>query len=245
MTDLGSSIVGPYHLLLAHDVIDNEVAFRRWAEELRLLYSAQGKDEEVCIIMDSSVIELGHPMPLEACLDAGMMVRADVVVLPDVIGDAAGTLDFVRQAYNRVRNMGDAPEIMFVPQGKTLAEYVSSIEAVANYEWIQWIGLPRDALQFMKSRMDLLLACQILCPHKKIHMLGFSDNILDDFICCSTGIVHGIDSAVPVRAGMKSIEFKLSVDDYGKREDYWHNEKPITPTAVRNITNVRRWLELR
>jgi hypothetical protein len=240
LTEEGSDYIGSYHLLLAHDVLAQRDRFANWANDLRSRFSKVGT--EVTIIMDSSVIELGHPLEMAECVEAGRVVNADVVVLPDIIGDHKATLDYVYTLEAYIADNTVYSEFMFVPQGRCIEEYVASLECVAYKKWIQWIGLPRDALKFMPSRQALVAACKIVCPDKKIHMLGFSDNLLDDFWCCRSKSVIGIDSAVPVRAGMKNTRFRLSQDDYGKREDYWTNEKPVNHMTIDNISQTRVWL---
>lgn len=233
----GPDAIGGYHLLLAHDVNANKDAFREWVTLMR----AHLERHDICVIMDSSVIELGAPIPLDDILEASEVVRADVVVLPDVIGDHEATHDLVDAACSN-------PELakyktMFVPQGICWVEYIASLEAAQKYNWGTSIGLPRDAHKWLPSRRHLARASRMISPDKPIHMLGFSNfSITDDFFTCRSveGIV-GIDSAVPVRAGQASKPFTLSQTDYGERGDYWEH-KHITQQALTNINYVRQLL---
>lgn len=240
MAEASPDCIGHYHLLLAHDVLAQQSRFANWADVLRSGFA--GLNQKVTIIMDSSVIELGHPLSIHDCIKAGEVVKAEVVVLPDIIGDHQGTMNYVHELEAIVHDSAQKSEFMFVPQGRTVLEYVASLEAIADKDWIQWIGLPRDALQFMDSRGTLISACKLICPNKKIHMLGFSNNILDDFWCCRSQSVFGIDSAVPVRAGLRGVPFRLSVNEYGKRETYWDTRVVLNDLAKENIMQTRIWL---
>lgn len=236
---LERQIVGDYHLLLAHEIIANPKGWRQWARDIRSAFWPRTPT----LIMDSSVIELGMPMEMEAIMQATAIVQADVVVLPDIIGDPLGTIQLVDQFEHIMHaqvNLRPGMEFMYVPQGKNLDEYISSIEYISKRDWITWVGLPRDALKFegILSREQLIQPCMGLVPDKKIHLLGFSDNVLDDFMCCAYPQVVGIDSAVPTRAGQRGIQFSVANSDYGKRGDYFAETK-LTQQAVWNAKYVR------
>lgn len=231
-------IVGDYHLLLAHEILNNPTSWKEWGCELREFLWPQSP----VIIMDSSVIELGKPLPMLDIMEATRIVGANVVVLPDVIGDALATINLV-QAFEEEfvkRAVYTGIEFMYVPQGKSLDEYVKSLEYITHRDWITWIGLPRDALKFdgIHSREQLIYPSKILCRGKKIHLLGFSDDVMDDFMCCAHPEVIGIDSAVPIRAGQRGQPFQLSNSDYGLRGGYFHETK-LTQQAVYNLKYVR------
>lgn len=230
-----AKLCGPYHLLLAHDVLEHKDEFEYWRRELDKFHGGF-----VNIIMDSSVIELGAPVSIETILEAAEIVWAKTVVLPDIIGSAEETDTLVVEALQHpyIKKY----ETMYVPQGKTWEEYVMSLEKAAKYGWGTQIGLPRDAHKFVPSRAPLAHISAITNPYKKIHLLGFSNsNVADDFITSRQPGVVGIDSAVPVRAGQRGIEFRVSVSDYGQRGDYW-SEISLHPQAADNIQYVRNLL---
>lgn len=250
MTELGRDVVGDYHLLLAHDVLANETSWASWSQDLFTLQRVAGLADPI-IIMDSSVIELGEPLDTASVIRAANVVNANVICLPDVIGDSAATKAFIRDFQNQMKTCDDAMELhnltkleyMFVPQGGRFEEYIDSIEFIADFDFIQWIGLPRDALALgVRSRRDLIDAVNLICPNKKIHLLGFSDNLMDDVLSARHAPnVMGIDSAVPIRAGLNHIRLKLSKGDYGKRGDYW-SRGDLTRTALENLRYFRELL---
>lgn len=237
MLNIRPDICGAYHLLLAHEVLAKPEEFAAWATSMRLAH--MGRNVEV--IMDSSVIELGLPMTITQILEAADIVNANTIVLPDIIGDQQATHHLVIDAmeYPEVKKYNT----MFVPQGENWDEYVESLEFAAKYKVGTCIGLPRDAVKYLNSRYKLALMTRIINKRKPIHLLGFSNtNVWDDFYTAVSveGII-GIDSAVPVRAGVNNIPFSLSRSDYGPRGDYWDSTEANTQ-VVSNVTHVRSLL---
>lgn len=223
----GPAVIGDYHLLLAHDVLRHPEGWSSWAANLRADFERSGL-EEPTIIMDTSVIELGMPMEPRDVLHAARIVGAQIMVLPDIIGDKYATHACVVEYFDELGGVDSEHQPlmhMFVPQGTSLPDYLDSLEWASQQSGIDMIGLPRDALQFdgILSRRTLIDACSVIVPAHPIHLLGMSDNVLDDILSCRhSPMVMGIDSAVPIRAGIKAMELKLSVNDYGKRGDYWN-----------------------
>ena len=181
MIKWGEQVVGPYHLLLAHDVLANRDAFADWAKELRASITKSFISGYVDIIMDSSVIELGAPVSIDTILEAAEVVDATTIVLPDIIGDQEATHELVASALER--KDVTRYKTMFVPQGKTIEEYVASLEVAALFNWGTCIGLPRDAHEYEVPRRDLALVSRMLMPDRPIHLLGFSNHdLIEDFL---------------------------------------------------------------
>lgn len=241
MIKWGEQVVGPYHLLLAHDVLANRDSFTSWARDLRASITKSFLQGYIDIIMDSSVIELGAPVSIDTILEAAEVADATTIVLPDIIGDQEATHDLVDAALQR--KDVTRYKTMFVPQGKTLQEYIVSLETAALFNWGTCIGLPRDAHEYGVSRGTLALVSRMLMPDRPIHLLGFSNhNITEDFLVARTieGVL-GIDSAVPVRVGQQNQLFSIGCSDYGPRGTYWEH-KQLTSKAKHNIQLVRTYL---
>lgn len=133
---------------------------------------------------------------------------------------------------------------MFVPQGRTLEDFVRCMEeslACTRSDLITWWGIPRISVKHLGTRTSLILLAHALAPHRRIHLLGFSDKVTDDVVCSRVPTVTGIDSAVPVRCGLKGDQFRLSQSDYGKRGDYWKQER-LNTQAIQNIKRTRSWV---
>jgi hypothetical protein len=230
------SIGGAYHLLLAHDVVENKEEWALWRAHMDIHQG--GKD--IHIIMDSSVIELGAPVSMDMIIEAADIVRATTIVLPDILGEIEATMDLVNDAIGRQDLVGY--DLMFVPQGKTFEEYVKCLELARGFKF-KYIGLPRDAHNYLPSRRDLAIMSRAIHPDKYIHLLGMSNSYMyDDFLTVhSCDGIMGIDSAVPVRAGQNDIEFRVHRTDYGPRGNYWGSTQ-LSVQAYKNIQYVRQLL---
>lgn len=235
--------VGNYHLLLAHDVVKKKDRWRDVISAIRDRFdSYDDYNLHSTIILDTSVIELGVSEEWEALEEAAEVIRPDIIVIPDVIGDATATIKHLNEARTRGWIRTDK-RYMYVPQGRTFEEYLLSMQVVLPPQ-VTCLGIPRDALKFTPSRVDLVRASQIIDPTKDIHLLGFSDNLWDDFKTAhACPFVVGIDSAVPIRAGIEGNRVGIGKNDYGKRfNGYLDYEGDWNETLVSNVMDCRKWL---
>lgn len=241
-----AKVLGNYHLLLAHDVLKSEQSAFEYGQSfdfLRNLYAGMPFE----IIMDNSVVELGTAATLKNTIGAAQIVKATVAVIPDALEQAEGTIRQLEMSLHDLSKVSISPtnpmpKLMFVPQGKSFKEFVWCLEEASKYSMIDWIGIPRLAVKHLGTRLGLIQATRMIFPKADIHLLGFSDNIFDDLVCAASAGIAGIDSAVPIRAGLSLIPFKISQDDYGKRGDYWDApflEADRLQMAAQNMTKVR------
>lgn len=200
-------------LLLAHDVLLNEKAYRK----------TFGKKiwQNTHIIMDNSVIERGSAMTADLVLQAAEIVRADSVCLPDVVGDGPRSTDTTLGAYEEWAKKFVDYQLMVIIQGATLKEWLTSAEALRHLD-PEWIGVPRiteDTIGVAEGvhRFHLAAWGQAIFPTARIHLFGFSDHIYWDLYSAGFGIVNSIDSAVPLRMQTNNI---LS-EEVPPRGDWW------------------------
>lgn len=243
--------LGDYHLLLAHDVVKNKEAYR----------AVYGTRQFQTIIMDNSVIELGHPVEKEVMIEALSTVANEtaelVFVLPDHLLNRDKTIGAVRQAL-----MDWAPAIleafaetdcsirmMAVPQGDNIGEWVECVEALAAYESIGWVGIPRNFREKIGgARIQAIQIAAVLRPDWNIHLLGFSDDLHDDIMSCHMSsrfgyCVRGIDSAVPIRMAMREGQrLTFSNQNHYPRGDWWDNPGEWTPLVDENVEAIRKWI---
>lgn len=241
LVELSPSASGDYHLLLAHDVAVDP-GYRQFFNQHR----------NMIIIMDNSVIELGN------AVDIGMIQRAvdavcpTSIVLPDVLLDAANTYRSCHSALIEWRTafagfLASNPKnsffkrgFMFVPQGKTIQEWAWCAEQFANEPDINFWGIPRNLVGQIGTRRGAIEIAHALNPNRAIHLLGFSDNIVDDVICARHPRVIGIDSAVPLRAASENKEMSLSLQ-IGPRGSWWDTCKFVPQMDV-NINLYQKWI---
>lgn len=246
--------LGGYHLLLAHDVIDDAKDNPRHYNEVYM--DCGTETDPKLIIMDNSVIELGRPVGVDALQRAVEIVGAQVFVLPDelLLKDATvkATLEGL-ETYRSVRESMNC-EAMAVPQGSTYDEWVECLEEFAKYPEIEWLGIPRNVREKLgRSRVDACDVARLICPDKKLHLLGFSETITDDLKAARDCIVYGIDSAVPIRIAISrgmTLDIHNDDQDIPKRGEWWDNpgiimhkdgiaEYQSLDLAIENMASIR------
>jgi hypothetical protein len=225
--------LGDDHLLLAHDIVKRPHKYRQ------LFDLWMGDDRNV--ILDNSVIELGHAVDLSMIKDAHDVVNPTFTVLPDVMLSSLGTM---KESLNAYEMWG--PEIverrrgrfMVVPQGLTLQEFAKCAEAFAYETHITCWGVPRNLVKTLGTRRDAIPILKAINPYRRIHLLGFSDYMIDDVICGRNPDVYSIDSAVPLRLGTQ-----LSLATVPPpRGDWWETAEPTRHT-LKNLEIARRWFQ--
>ncbi len=238
--DFHFPVLGDYHLLLAHDVAEDE----RYTE----VYC---RDDDF-IIMDNSMVELGMPVGPEIMSHALRNVLCDCFVLPDVRYEMQATVEMSKQAaqdWKSCRKMvkSDSTPFMAVPQGKDLAEYVECAKELAKIDGVGYFGIPRSVYNVLGTRVKLVKELQKIpfpfATEQFIHLLGFTNSLLDDIEAAQLEGIMGIDSAVPVRVGQKGQLIHPRMSDPGPRGDFWDREwTHLTTQTMMNVTMMRRWI---
>lgn len=220
--------LGNYHLLLAHDILKHKEEYSRvFDTSINAIF---GSTPDRTIILDNSVIELGTAVEIETILEAAEVTKPTVIVLPDILGDSEGTIQLghlalVDWTYKLDKVLGVGRwTYMVVPQGRTLSEFVWCAQQFKDNPNIGWWSVPRHMTAKLGSRQEAAKLLNILNPSKKIHLLGFSDNILDDILTAHLPFVTGIDSAVPIRAASHSIPFEPVMRNLPPRGNWWDAE---------------------
>lgn len=232
---------GNYHLLLAHDVA-KDPGYGEFFDKLHMY----------TVIMDNSVIELGNAVDLGVIKQACHNVPPTTVVLPDVLLDAKATVDSCQAALVEWRSafadLLDKPiaytsfkrGFMIVPQGNTIEEWAWCAEQFKNEPNINFWGIPRNLVSKIGTRRDAIEIAHALNPERVIHLLGFSDNIIDDVICARSRFVEGIDSAVPLRIASEGHEMSFVLKT-GPRGTWWDTCE-FNPRMDTNIEMYRQWI---
>lgn len=234
-----SGDLGRYHLVLAHDVLAHQFSFHSLFADYMF----------ATIIVDNSVIELGYPLDPQAIRAAGEVFiggqRSVYIVLPDALLDCDETIKLVKESLNDWAPYHDRFKFMFVPQGRTLREFIKCAEAFVDNPLIDCIGVARNIAHITGSRRDAIQLLHALFPTQGFHLLGFADNIWDDIQCLQMPTpfqskIWGIDSAVPLR--LENHEMALSDTFYPPRPKLWWESAKFTPTVLNNVRRYRRWI---
>ncbi len=247
-------VLPPYHLLLAHDILSNKKGYEDLYGSKRLHGGPQ------TVILDNSVIELGSAVSVDIIEEAAIACAANVVVLPDVLQNGPATVEAVHDAVkpwvDKLRNNSNSPlygcvSFMVVPQGATFEEWVDCVQelnTIAMTHPISWWGIPRNftgrLASTRKIAIDVINAIATRPP--KIHMLGFSEDIIDDVLSTRYGRafgVRGIDSAVPLRAASLGLEPSMTLK-LPPRGNWWETVKYKQEMAY-HVDTFNRWVHPR
>lgn len=237
-------LLGNYHLLLAHDVLAKP---KEYAE-------VYGDIPDATIIMDNSLIELGRPLEMTQVVEACQVVGAKYAVAPDILEEAEATYKLICKALDDLDRLGAHVLPVPVLQGKTLEEYDWLLERFAEMipalEFCGPLAIPRVAVKTFGTRAKVIEKARGY--DWTIHLLGFSDNLLDDIACARMPGVLGIDSAVPIRLAVQQQQ-GLTLDApvvTGPRLDYWDRdwESLVNIANYRghkmstNVRRIRQWI---
>ena len=239
-----------YWLLLAHKILEDPTG---WGE-----YFA-GSDAfstplSQFVMMDNSLIELGYPLPSKELAEAAQIVSADALVLPDVMYDGLGTTELAIEAARRIRESGElsaAVGLMAVVQGHSYEEIgrcALDIKAALEDDLRYWC-VPRCLTNDpeLRSRVVVCKWLRSKWPEMPIHLLGFSDNLSDDFRCAQMDGVMGIDSAMPIWLGQQGHLLpptppRAGHNKYGSRPKmFWEFER-VEMDMINNVWTCRRWV---
>lgn len=225
---------GNYHLLIATEVLKDPIEHNRfWA-----------KRRNDVIILDNGVIETGAALNIRLLAAAAVLVKADIVIVPDVIGDADATMEAALKLSGPLsRLLPNGTELMGVIQAKTYIEAKHCDEVFANCG-IEWNAIPKGYRERnVGMRRDWTVG----------HVLGFSNNDWADDMAAANRS-GGIDSAVPIwLAGegltlpkyLSTIAYDNPYANKRRPVDYWDWQE-LDPDqlslAVENIRKVRSWL---
>ncbi len=234
--------LGDYHLLLTHDILARP-------EEYRYVFgldSSYWEYRDRVIILDNSVVEQSEPIAdVKMIAEAARIVDANVIVLPDIYKKSQETIESTLAALPAWQAHLQAKltvpfGFMAVPQGETITDFARCAEALAKSPDIQWWGVPRNMVEMYGSRILPLDLCANLNDQRLIHLLGFSDNIIDDWNTMRHGVAHaynmmGIDSAVPLRAASASMSMSFDLRQLGPRPAGWLENAEYSLLMQENI----------
>lgn len=199
-------------------------------------------------ILDNSVVELGGAVDFDMVSEAAHIVKPNVVVLPDVLEDAKATIEAVKADYarfydrfhNTINPARGYSELMVIPQGKDLLDWVHCAEILIKEFPTAWVGIPRNTTgRITATRQQLIAVVRMFNPEVKIHLLGFSEDMVDDFLSAQSA--DSIDSAVPIRIACQGVYFSPA-DKYDSRDPDWWEKGEEHGDIV--LANVRRANEL-
>jgi hypothetical protein len=248
MKDAGC--LGDYHLLLAHHVLEEPDRF------IDLF-----QDETMnTIFMDNSIVELGDAASDDKVLEACQIIAAArpktfggtqerhwiYPVLTDVMGDGPATIEASTASYAWWRE--NAPEFlpMVVLQGNDWETFTRTVDYFLSgpeFKDLAYVGIPRVLVEHLGTRQLAIQYVDAIAPDINVHLLGFSDDVVDDIICSNMAAVQGIDSAVPVRYSYSGgTGLYTPTSDIPARPADWFDKGEYTKDIWDNLAAIRRWV---
>lgn len=232
-------VMGEYHLLLAHLILEDQNGWERFFHGIRRL-----QHRDPFLIMDNSLVELDRPMDILAVIDAAHVVGAQVIVLPDILGNMQKTVALSGQASEAARGqkLPAGCQLAGVVQGKSMDQCIACARSLITMG-VGMLMIPRILTQLLGTRF--LITQAIGDMGRPVHLLGFSNSLLDDIASVrSHPMVSGIDSACPLWLGcqMRDINDIVTNPAGSRPQDFLNRSEPLPPMAINNLLKFRRWI---
>ena len=238
-------LLGDYHMMLAHNVVARPNLHR----DLSLDFP-----DDSYLILDNSVVETGKA-DIDVLRDAIDIVYPQCIVMPDVLMKGEETLFETTKAWTQLSDLmwKRGIEGMVVPQGATYEEWLNCLRMLLDLK-PDVIGIPRNIEQLGLHRSTVVQDVSDLCG-AKIHLLGMSNNVIEDVRACRSPRVMGIDSCLPAMLGAhgepillgKRLEIPFEINpDTGVRPPIWEQQNLTEERVAMIINNVRKmrvWLD--
>lgn len=241
-----NNVLDNYHLLLTHHVLE-------YPERFRNLFGS-GKYQNT-IIMDNSVVELGDAVSDDKVYEAAEIVRGlngssitnwVYPVLIDVMADGPATRQASAASWSWWRENHPDYSPMAVLQGndwKSFTETADFFLLNPDFKGLENVGIPRILVDHLGTRQLAIQYVDAIKPDVNVHLLGFSNDVTDDVICCQHPSVAGIDSAVPVRYAYSVPGGRYTPSSaIPPRPDDWFERGEYDKTVADNVLAVRQWV---
>lgn len=195
------------HILPATQAINVAQPFEMYLlQELQKV--AQGETGEAILniikaknsykILDNGCYELGAGGQIGDVFDMAWRIKADEIILPDVMGDMHATIDATTDALDFIYRSGQEKDFryMAVCQGSDWDEYMACAKMFAGFDTVDVIGIPKKFMReavclpnggsqiigsvrtaaLMRTEFAQALSeePEFKSGQKKIHMLGIS-----------------------------------------------------------------------
>lgn len=244
MREKGMHLLGDYHLLLTHHVLEHPERFRA------LFDNTENEAIPQCtIIMDNSVVELGDAVSDAKVLEACKVIPDKHWVYPvciDVMADGPATREASTESFHWWRENAPSYSPMIVLQGNSWEEFVKSADYFLldlQFGALSNVGIPRILVDHLNTRWRAIKYVEALRPDINVHLLGFSNDVTDDVICANHPSVAGIDSAVPVRYPVHAPDALYTPGaSIPKRPEDWFENGEYTDQVGKNVLAMRKWV---
>lgn len=184
-----------YFMCLSHAMDDPEYA-AFFAER-----AAEGK----YVVMDNSTIELGYPEDFDTYLIKAQAANISEITLPDWFEDSERTLDSANAGLYKLQVLRFFPNVMAIPQGKTVSEWLVCAYRLAQSSLVSTLGISyRYGPMFGGDRRPAVFCLASLLdgvpewPHLRIHLLGaHAPPAVELPPLLASYRIRGVDSSLP------------------------------------------------
>lgn len=219
-----------YHMALGQELIRN-VAYCDWYRWRHVRGDF--------IIVDNGAAEPGDErIPFEAVLEAAEYVRADEVILPDVLYDGHQTVAFTTDP--NVYNQVPVRSRIIVPQGRSLEEWIECFEAITKRIQYRTIGVAKHLEVSVEGGRPAILRWlrrQNWTDLVDIHLLGIWANPLVEIERASQAWsgIRGIDTAAPIAYA----QHKMFIDAVGHYSLDWVEDadRKLVQNNIKTLLN--------
>lgn len=187
----------PYHMALAHLVGVDEKYTKFYARE---------SENGAYVIMDNGVIEDAQ-QNIVNIIDKAKLIDAKEIILPDVYMKSQETIESSYDALCYVNEHEPAMNVMAVPQGETMEEWLDCAEEMLTWD-VHCLGIPKVLTKIAgrDGRLEALMALKQRCPWElknvEIHLLGCWESPLELTMIAKAekqkiiNTIRGCDSAI-------------------------------------------------
>lgn len=199
------------------------------------------------IILDNGCAE-GQLVDGRTLLDFAALIGAHEVVAPDIMSNAALTLQATANFLNEFPQASDY-NIMAVLQGNTKEELEGLLRQFANYDEISTIGVPkvlvRPSSYRSPTRLDVVNMIHDSFPGRfKIHLLGVHKAHPTELFDTpfDRGSIRSVDSAQPYKLAEVGMLMSTKNSWAERRNGYFTKKKEVDPAVLRhNIETFKAW----
>jgi hypothetical protein len=201
-----------YHLVLAQYVLEG-FKYRDFYKDCH--------DRGDFIMLDNGAAEEGT-LTIDHLVKAAEDIHADEIILPDVMGEYAKTLDLAFDSY--VQSIIPPRKRAVVPQGNNIDEWMTCANYFVENMDFRTMCIPKHTERFPGGRLKILHAIKSLGwdTDYNIHLLGVWDNPVYEVATVQTEFpwVRGIDTAAPFAWAQENVLLK-STEHMGHISHVW------------------------
>lgn len=229
-----------YHLALAHMLEDSQY----------LQFYRAKRDLGDYIILDNSVIELGHPVGPDHLIMACDLLQPSELVLADFPRDPVGTHFWAEKYAAGFKARYPDMKLMAVPQWSefgAIHEWLTSYEELCAIPEVDVLGIPK----FLKHHRAAIVHWldRGRCFEKEHHLLGTWGNPIEILSYSHFSWIRGVDTKAPVRFGQHGIVFHAElgtmlpdeIRDVLPAMNFDYSEDPFPLIVHHNVKTFTGW----